>query len=209
MKQEGWFLCVYGRSVLYKATCKEHFRAGVASFQMEKSSLVHMKAAHCMIILHILFTLSQSVPLWLLGQEGPSAKDERRQPIFNRKIYPLSWLNPVGLFHQNSGLIAKINNRDMEKEAPKTIDMEGENTGKRTSFENKKVSGFWNFSLLSFKGCPPTTLLPPSLPRDRGMLRLQSLSLHELHLAGRREWCFLKEKPVISVWICPAWIDPT
>lgn len=167
MKQEGWwFLCVYGRSLLYKATCKEHFRAGVAWFQMEKSSLVHMKAAHCMIILHILFTLSQSVPLWLLGQEGPSAKDERRQPISNRKMYPLSWLNPVGLFHHNSGLIAKKNNRDMEEEASKTRDMEGENAGKRTSFENKKVSGFWSFFTFKLQRLPSPCSLPPSGQKD-------------------------------------------
>lgn len=108
-----------------------------------------------------------TLTFWLLGQRGPakcwlSTKDERRQPIFDRKTYPLSWLNPVGLFNQNSGLIAKMNNAGTEMEASEMIDMEGENTSKRNSFKTKRCQAYKKFSLLSFKGCPP----PPSGQKD-------------------------------------------
>lgn len=138
----------------------------------KKSSLLNMKAPYCMIktlvsgyppvSLHI-FWVSSPLTSWVPGQRGSaecwlSAKDERRRPDSDRKTYPLTWLNPMGLLNQNpTGLIAKMNNTEMEEAAPQTMDVE--RGRRRCSFQTtfKQGTGIVSLSLSSFKSCSSIT----------------------------------------------------
>lgn len=64
----------------------------------------------------------------------------------------LSWLNPVGLLNHNpTGLIAKMNNTELETADLEMMDMEKENIGKGNNFQTTFKQGVGVIKLFAIK----------------------------------------------------------
>lgn len=150
------------------------------------------------------------------------------------KTYPLFWLNPVGLLSQNpTGLIANMSDAEMEMSASEMMDMERKHTHKGNNFQTTFKQGVRVIKLFTFmlqrplqhhRFCRPVKWPMKKCRGDFMRTNMSNcssfygykdrrstafvLAWAAFGSAGRTSF-FKEEKPVISVWICQAWINPT